>query len=279
MTEIPLPVPAPQALPTGVIDSHCHLDIIQSTSGLDIGRALTTAADVGVVGVVDVGVDVDSSRRSVEIAKEHPAVVGAVVGIHPNAAPTLLEMHTLGAELEAIAALGADPSVIGIGETGLDYFRTEAAGRQAQHESFRAHIQLAKDLNKTLVIHDRDAHDDVLAILNEVGAPQRVIFHCFSGGPEMARFVSDSGWYLSFAGVVTFKNAESLREALDVADRERILVETDAPYLTPTPNRGKPNASYLMPDTVRVMAQRRGVEVGELGEQLFRNTHAAFGLS
>ena len=225
------------------------------------------------------GVDVDSSRRSVEIAKEHPAVVGAVVGIHPNAAPTLLEMHTLGAELEAIAALGADPSVIGIGETGLDYFRTEAAGRQAQHESFRAHIQLAKDLNKTLVIHDRDAHDDVLAILNEVGAPQRVIFHCFSGGPEMARFVSDSGWYLSFAGVVTFKNAESLREALDVADRERILVETDAPYLTPTPNRGKPNASYLMPDTVRVMAQRRGVEVGELGEQLFRNTHAAFGLS
>ena len=129
------------------------------------------------------------------------------------------------------------------------------------------------------MIHDRDAHDDVLAILNEVGAPQRVIFHCFSGGPEMARFVSDSGWYLSFAGVVTFKNAESLREALDVADRERILVETDAPYLTPTPNRGKPNASYLMPDTVRVMAQRRGVEVGELGEQLFRNTHAAFGLS
>jgi TatD DNase family protein len=164
-----------------------------------------------------------------------------------------------------------------IGETGLDYYRTGEEGRAAQHESFRAHVELAKTLDKTLVIHDRDAHEDVVRLLDEVGAPERWVMHCFSGDADFARVCLDRGAHLSFAGTVTFKNAEPLREALRIAPLDRILVETDAPYLTPMPHRGRPNASYLVPLTVRSMAQTRGLGVSELCEAITVNTDAVFG--
>jgi TatD DNase family protein len=167
--------------------------------------------------------------------------------------------------------------VRGIGETGLDYFRTDESGREAQHRSFRWHIDLARNLNKTLVIHDRDSHDDVLSVLIDQGAPEKVVFHCFSGDATMARVCAANGWYMSFAGVITFKNAESLREALDQVPDQLLLVETDAPYLAPTPNRGRVNASYLMPYTVRAIAERRGVPESELCTILSDNAVNAFG--
>ena len=159
-----------------------------------------------------------------------------------------------------------------IGETGLDYFRTGEDGRAAQHESFAAHIDLAKRLDKTLMIHDRDAHDDILRILDREGVPDRLVMHCFSGDTEFARECVNRGAFLSFAGVVTFKNAQSLRDALAVTPLDRVLVETDAPYLTPSPHRGQPNASYLIPHTVRKMAGVLNISVAELCDAL--NTNA-----
>jgi len=176
-----------------------------------------------------------------------------------------------------IVTLAEDPCVRAVGETGLDYFRTGEDGRSAQQRSFRWHVELAKALDRTLVIHDRDAHDDVLRIVDEVGAPDRWVMHCFSGDAELARRCLDRGAYLSFAGTVTFKNAEPLREALRVAPQDRILVETDAPYLTPMPYRGRPNASYLVPLTMRSMAETRGDDLGELCRAVDANTDRAFG--
>jgi TatD DNase family protein len=164
-----------------------------------------------------------------------------------------------------------------VGETGLDYFRTGEEGRAAQETSFRRHIDLAKRLGRTLVIHDRDAHADVLRILDEEGAPDRFVMHCFSGDVEFARACLDRGAWLSFAGTVTFKNAEPLREALRAVPRDRVLVETDAPYLTPTPYRGRPNASYLVPLTLRSMAETRREDLEGLCEAVDANTDAAFG--
>ena len=159
-----------------------------------------------------------------------------------------------------------------IGETGLDFFRTDEPGIPAQHESFEAHIALAKKHGIAMQIHDRDAHDAVLETLSRVGAPERTVFHCFSGDEAMAGIAAERGYWLSFAGNVTFKNAQNLRDALHVTPVERILVETDAPFLTPTPHRGRPNAPYLIPVTVRFMAEELGVELDELCAQLARNT-------
>ena len=177
-----------------------------------------------------------------------------------------------------IADLAADPHVVAVGETGMDFFRTDADGRSAQEASFRRHIEIAKDLDKTLVIHDRDAHADILRIADDAGPPGRVVMHCFSGDAAFAREVSERGWYCSFAGVVTFKNAADLRAALDVVPHDRILVETDAPYLAPMPYRGKPNASYLIPWTMRLMSEHLAVDLDELCRQVRANTIAAFGL-
>jgi TatD DNase family protein len=192
-------------------------------------------------------------------------------------APRLAEKGELASSLSQISELAQSPRVRGIGETGLDYFRTKESGRPAQHESFRFHIDLAKQLDKTLVIHDRDSHDDVISVLLDQGAPDRVIFHCFSGDADMARICAEHGWYMSFAGVITFKNSVALREALMVAPLDSILVETDAPYLTPTPARGKVNASYLMPYTVRTIANLRGLSEQEAASTLTRNAIRAFG--
>jgi TatD DNase family protein len=261
------------------VDNHCHLDIADGPEGswLETEDALAAAAGVNVTRVVQIGCDLPGARWAVRAAGSHDALV-AGVALHPNEAPRLAEAGALEGALAEIASLAASSDrVRAVGETGLDYFRTGEEGRAAQQESFRRHVELAKRLDRTLVIHDRDAHADVLRILDEEGAPERVVMHCFSGDARFARDCLDRGAWLSFAGTVTFKNAEPLREALRVVPLDRVLVETDAPYLAPTPYRGRPNASYLVPLTVRAMAQTRGEDLTELCRAIDANTDAAFG--
>jgi TatD DNase family protein len=262
-----------------VVDNHCHLDIADGPDGswLPVEEAIAAAAEVGVTRIVQIGCDLPGARWAVEAARRFDALV-AGVALHPNEAPRLAEAGGLDAALEEIETLAAsDVRVRAVGETGLDYFRTGEDGRAAQHASFRAHIDLAKRLDKTLVIHDRDAHADVLRILDEEGLPPRVVMHCFSGDAAFARACLDRGAWLSFAGTVSFKNAEPLREALRATPRDRILVETDAPYLTPMPYRGRPNASYLVPLTMRAMAETLDADLAELCAAVDANTNAAFG--
>ena len=271
--------PAPEPLPRPVVDSHCHLDIADGPEGswLATEDALATAAAVGVSRIVQIGCDVPGARWAVAAATTHDEMV-AGVALHPNEAPRLeIEKRLDGALTEIESLARSSDRVRAVGETGLDYFRTGEDGRAAQHRSFRWHIDLARRLDRTLVIHDRDAHDDVLRILDEEGVPDRFVMHCFSGDVDFARACLDRGAWLSFAGTVTFKNAQPLREALRVVPQDRVLVETDAPYLTPTPYRGRPNASYLIPLTMRVMAAERGEDLAELCAAVNRNTSTAFG--
>ncbi|GAA1678242.1 TatD family hydrolase [Microbacterium lacus] len=267
---------APEPLAVPVYDNHAHLEIADGDEPLTLEDQLERAAAVGVIGVVQAGGDVDSSRWSAWAAASHPRVLAAVA-IHPNEAPAYEEAGELDAALAVIDELAAEPRVRAIGETGLDFFRTQDAGLPAQHRSFEAHISLAKKHGIAMQIHDRDAHDAVLETLERVGAPERTVFHCFSGDEAMARVAADRGYYLSFAGNVTFKNAQNLRDALAVTPRERILVETDAPFLTPTPHRGRPNAPYLIPVTLRFMAAELGVELDALCAQLAANTREVYG--
>ncbi|GLZ04876.1 AraC family transcriptional regulator [Actinomadura sp. NBRC 104412] len=261
----PLP-PLPEPLPVEVFDSHCHLD----AAGTPIGEALASARAAGIGRIVTIGCDLPSSRFAVDAAGGYERVF-AGVAIHPNETSGITD-----AVLDDIEAMAAHDKVVAIGETGLDYYR-DRAPTDDQHRSFRAHIAIAKRTGKALVIHDRDAHDDVLRILQEEGAPERVVFHCFSGDAAMAKVCADRGYVMSFAGNVTFKNAEPLREALRVAPLDLILVETDAPFLTPVPHRGKPNASYLIPHTVRFMAEVKGVDVAELCTAIASNGERVFG--
>jgi TatD DNase family protein len=259
-----------------VVDNHCHLDIADG-GWITTAEAIAAATAVGVPRIVQIGCDLPGARWAVQAATEHDALV-AGVALHPNEAPRLAATGDLEAALEEIERLaGAHDKVRAIGETGLDTFRTGEDGRAVQEESFRRHIDLAKRLDKTLVIHDRDAHDDVLRVIDEEGAPERWVMHCFSGDVTFARRCLDRGAHLSFAGTVTFKNAAPLREALAVTPLDRILVETDAPYLTPTPYRGRPNASYLVPLTVRAMAEVLQADLEELCRAVDANTEVAFG--
>jgi TatD DNase family protein len=269
--------PAPEPLPHPVVDNHCHLDITRGDDRLDVDGALDDAARVGVTRIEQIGCDLPGARRAVEAARSYDALV-AGVALHPNEAPRQAAAGTLEvalAEIERLAS--AHDKVRAVGETGLDHFRTGEEGRAAQVESFRRHIDLAKRLDRTLVIHDRDAHEEVLAVLDEEGAPERWVMHCFSGDADFARRCLDRGAHLSFAGTVTFKNAQPLRDALLVAPLDRVLVETDAPYLTPAPYRGRTNASYLVPVTVRAMAEVRGEDLEALCAAIDANTDAAFG--
>lgn len=272
----PLPVPVP--------DSHCHLNIRyrqgdgdSEESGFSVTEALAHARSVGVTRVVQVGYDLESSRWGVDVARTHDEVIAAVA-LHPNEAPKLAASGSLDEAFDEITKLVSEPRVRAVGETGLDHFRTGSEGRGAQEESFRRHIALAKSSDRALVIHDRDAHDDVVRVLLSEGAPERVVFHCFSGDDELARVCAKHGWFMSFAGPVTFKANEHLRDALRAAPAELLLVETDAPFLTPLPFRGRPNASYLIPVTIRAMAEVRGVEVAELASSVSEATERAFGV-
>ncbi|TCC56478.1 TatD family deoxyribonuclease [Kribbella pittospori] len=269
----------PDPLPMSVVDAHCHLDIADGEDGawLSPAEAIRMASSVGVTRIVQVGCDLPGAVWAVEAAEQYPNLI-AGVALHPNEAPKLKaagELDSALAEIERLAQTSDKVRVIG--ETGLDYFRTGEDGRAAQHESFAAHIEMAKRLDKTLMIHDRDAHDDILKILDREGVPDRLVMHCFSGDTEFARKCVERGAFLSFAGVVTFKNAQSLRDALAVTPLDRVLVETDAPYLTPSPHRGQPNASYLIPHTARKMAGVLNISVAELCGALSNNADRAFG--
>jgi TatD DNase family protein len=273
---------APEPLPHPVVDNHCHLDIApwdgseELADAISVTEALVLSTAVGVPRIVQIGCDLPGARWAVEVAAEHDAIV-AGVALHPNEAPRLEAEGRLDEALAEIAELAARPEVRAVGETGLDHFRTGEEGRAAQVRSFRRHIELAHELDRTLVIHDRDAHEDVLAVIDEMGAPPRWVMHCFSGDSTFAAACLERGAYLSFAGTVTFKNADRLRAALQIAPADRILVETDAPYLTPTPYRGRPNASYLVPLTVRSMAETRGEDLTRLCRAIEENTDRAFG--
>jgi TatD DNase family protein len=264
------PPPAPEPLPVDVVDAHCHLDIMGSATPEAVAEAVAAAQAVGVRRVVTIGVDVETSQWSADAAAGHPDVY-AGVAIHPNEAYASTDDA-----LDEIARLARLPRVRAVGETGLDYYRVTATPEQQQH-SFRRHIAIAKESGKALVIHDRDAHDDVLRLLREEGAPDRTVFHCYSGDEAMARVCADAGYYMSFAGTMTFKNAQQLRDAIAVAPLDLLLVETDAPFLTPSPHRGAPNAPYLIPLTVRAMAEVAGVPLEAMCTALAANSERVFG--
>ena len=267
--------PAPEPLPHPVVDNHCHLDMGRGDEApLPVEEALAAAAAVGVPRMVQIGCDLRGARWAVEAAATHGALV-AGVALHPNEAPRLPDLEAALAEIEQLAQ--AHDKVRAVGETGLDSFRTGEEGRAVQEESFRRHLDLAKRLDKTLVIHDRDAHDDVLRVIDDEGAPERWVMHCFSGDAAFARACLERGAHLSFAGTVTFKNAEPVREAARITPIDKILVETDAPYLTPMPHRGRTNASYLVPLTVRTLADLRKDDLETLCAAIDTNTEITFG--
>jgi TatD DNase family protein len=263
--------PAPEPLPAPAIDSHTHLDACGYETAADVAAAMDRAVAVGVALAVTVADDLDSARWAVRAAHWDERVVAAVA-LHPTRTAAVT-----GDDLAEIERLAADPRVVAVGETGLDYYWDYSPPR-AQQESFRWHIDLAKRLGKPLVIHDRDAHDDVLQILREEGAPATTVFHCFSGGPAMGRECVEAGYVLSFAGPVTFRNAPGLHEAAVLTPEEQLLVETDAPYLTPHPHRGRANEPYCLPWTVRRMAALRNVSDGHFATAVRRNAERVFRL-
>ncbi|WP_105566920.1 TatD family hydrolase [Microbacterium halophytorum] len=266
--------PEPLAVP--VYDNHCHLDIVDGDDPLTLAEQLDRAATVGIAGVVQASGDIESSRWAADAADRDPRVLAAVA-IHPNDAPAYAERGELDDAIAEIASLAGRERVRAIGETGLDFFRTGEEGRPAQYRSFEAHIALAKEHGIAMQIHDRDAHREVLDTLVREGAPERTVFHCFSGDEAMALEAAEQGYWLSFAGNITFKNAQNLRDAIAVTPRERILVETDAPFLTPVPYRGRPNAPYLVPLTMRFIAAELGCDLDELCDQVARNTREVYG--
>ena len=307
--------PAPEPLPRPLVDNHTHLDAVLAETDAagwrddaaapgvpDRGvgdraaleRHLASAADAGVTRLVQVGCDLSAVAWTDRVVREHAALLGAVA-IHPNEAvlhagvrevapdglePSPLERHAVPlddaiAQVAAVAA--ANPRIRVIGETGLDHFRAGERGREVQREAFRAHVALAKELDLVLQIHDRDAHTAVLDVLAADGAPARTVFHCYSGDADMARFCAEQGWYLSFAGPVTFGNGAGLRAALHAVPLGRVLLETDAPYLTPHPYRGRPNAPAMVGLTARAVAAELGLGVAEVCDVVSRTSEELYG--
>jgi TatD DNase family protein len=267
----------PEPLPAPALDAHTHLDMIArgltgQGPGRPVSEVLDEARSAGVSRVVTVGVDLPTSRWAADQADEHPGVFAAVA-IHPN---DTANAGDPGAVLAELADLAMRPRVRAIGETGLDYYR-DWSPPQVQRDWFRGHIEVAKRTGRALMIHDRDAHEDVLSILAAEGPPEQVIFHCFSGDADMAKRCAEAGYVMSFAGNVTFASAQPLREAAAVAPPELILVETDAPFLTPVPNRGKPNAPALAADTLRAIAKVKGMDVAELCAAVTATAGRVFG--
>ena len=262
--------PAAGPLPAPVFDSHCHLDIM----GLPVPDVLEAARAARIDRVITVGIDLESSRWSARCAEEYDGVYAAVA-IHPNdtsSAAAVAAPDDVLAEIETLAGL---PQVRAVGETGLDYYR-DHSDPEFQREWFRAHIGIARRTGKALMIHDREAHEDVLRILAEEGPPDKVVFHCFSGDERMAKRCAEAGYVMSFAGNVTFSSAQNLRDAAAAAPADLVLVETDAPFLTPVPYRGKPNSPALVSHTARRLAEVKGMDLAELcamvtatGERIF----------
>jgi TatD DNase family protein len=271
--------PVPEPLEVGVYDNHCHLEFAfdDAETPMDPIANLDLASSVGMKGVVQVGVTLDSSKWCAAFAASEPRALAAVA-LHPNEAPLYETRAELDAAIDEIAELAKQPRVRAIGETGLDFFRTEGdEAIAAQRHSFERHIQIAKDNNIALMIHDRDAHDDVVETLLRVGAPEKVVFHCYSGETSLAEICNEHGWYMSFAGNITIKRNQHLRDSLKLARRELILIETDAPFLSPEPYRGRSNAPYLVPVTLRFMAAELEVDINELAHQLNANTERVYG--
>ena len=268
--------PAPEPLPVATVDSHAHIEIISETTpeSVEIGEILAAAKSVGVDRVVNVGYSAEQSKWCVAAAEHWNTSVLAAVALHPNEAPVVSDLQH---DLAIIEKLAQHPRVRGIGETGLDYFRTRPELRGRQQESFKWHIDLAKRTRKALIIHDRDAHDDILSILLEVGAPEKTVFHCFSGDVEMAKICIDRGYVLSFAGTVTFKNAPQLRDAARLVPHDQLLVETDSPFLAPSPHRGSLNTPAQIATIVRAIAAERGEDVGELAGAIAATAERIFG--
>jgi TatD DNase family protein len=267
----------PEPLEVGTYDNHTHMEIADGDEPLTYQEHLDLAQEAGMLGVVQVGVTLDSSRWSAQVAAIEPRVLAAVA-LHPNEAPLYETKARLDEAIAGIAELAGQPRVRAVGETGLDFFRTEGDGSlELQQYSFEEHIRIAKENDIALMIHDREAHDQVVKTLHKVGAPERVVFHCFSGDVELAEICNQNGWYMSFAGNITIKRNQYLRDALAVARPELVMVETDAPFLTPEPFRGRPNAPYLVPITVRFMADVVGKGVNEWAAQLTENTERVYG--
>ena len=269
------PAPLPEPLPVKCADSHAHLEIVTNTEPdhPEVRRVIEEAAQVGIDRIVQVGYSAEQSRWCVQLAELYKCVVAAVA-LHPNEAPVVNDLES---ELVIIEELATHPRVRAIGETGLDFFRTEPALQERQRYSFIKHIEIAKKSNKALVIHDRDAHREVLDTLSEVGAPEVTVFHCFSGDAQMAAECVEKGYVLSFAGTVTFKNAPQLREALRLVPKELLLVETDSPFLAPMPNRGALNTPAQIPNILRFMAEERGEDLIELTNAISSNVNRIFG--
>ena len=295
-------------LPAPVVDNHTHLPVLDDDGvpavdddvALPPGEApltmveqLTLARRAGVVRMLTVGCDLASLDGSLALARAHPEVAVAL-GIHPNEAPLHAGVREVAPDgldpdvrphhdvplddaLAVVADLARHERVVAVGESGLDFFRTGDQGRDHQRAAFRAHVALAKELGKPLQIHDREAHAAVVETLLTDGAPERTVFHCFSGDVELARTCAEHGWYASFAGPVTFRNNEALRSALRELPPELVLVETDAPYLTAHPHRGRPNAPYLLPLTVRTVAEQWGADLADACHRLTSTTDEVYG--
>ena len=267
----------PEPLLVGTYDNHTHLEIAAGENPLGYEAHLTLANQVGILGAVQVGVTLESSRWCAELAAKDSRILAAVA-IHPNEAAKYESVVDLDRDIAELEKLATSERVRAIGETGLDFFRTQSEkGLKLQQHSFERHIQLAKKYNLALQIHDRDAHEKVVETLLRVGAPERVVFHCYSGDVDLARTCSEHGWYTSFAGNITIKRNQHLRDSLKVMPIDKVLVETDAPFLTPEPFRGRPNAPYLVPITVRFMANELGMDENELSGQIASNTVAVYG--
>jgi TatD DNase family protein len=272
--------PEPEPLEVAIYDNHCHLEFVfdEAIGAMPWQDNLDIAQSVGIKGVVQVGVTLESSKWCAELATKDDRVLAAVA-LHPNEAPLYENISALDSAISQIAELATQPRVRAIGETGLDYFRTEGENSiRLQQHSFEEHIRIAKENNIALMIHDRDAHNDVVATLKRVGSPDKVVFHCYSGETDLAEICIENGWYMSFAGNITIKRNQHLRDSLKMAPKELILIETDAPFLAPEPFRGRPNAPYLVPITARFMAETRGEDLNELCAQLATNTETVYGL-
>jgi TatD DNase family protein len=268
--------PLPEALPVPTVDAHAHIEIVtnEAPDSEAVRKVLDDAKSVNVDRIVQVGYSAEQSQWCVDMANAFPGRVLAAVALHPNEAPVVEDLE---ADWAIIEKLAQEPRVRAIGETGLDYFRTPPELRKRQQDSFKWHIDLAKRTNKALVIHDRDSHEDVLSVLLEVGAPEKTVFHCFSGDVEMAKICIDRGYILSFAGTMTFKNAPALRDAVKLVPHDQLLVETDSPFLAPMPHRGALNTPAQIANIVRAMAAERNEDVAELATALSDNAERIFG--